>query len=527
MGGNCLIGCDIGTSGTKSVVMDTEGNILGEHYIEYVLITSGPTKDKFNIGVMAEHRPEEDYWYAVSETMKVAIRQAKKADSNFSEKDILGISVSELSPVLILVDKDLKPLQNGHIWMDRRGVEQVKFVEEKLGYEHVFKRSANTIDPYFGIIKLLWEKDNRPNLYDKSKAFLNAKDYANMKLTGKTDVKDYSNCTLDGITFDAVKREWNDDDIETLGLDRSKFPDAFACDEVIGEVNDFAAKAIGIPKGVPVVAGTVDCNAAWVANKVIDVGDNCLVMGTAGVWGCVHEEPKFTDNMITIIHTADSKKKYTTLAALVACGFNMRWFRDRLGQEEIREAEKRGMDPYQIMDEEAETAPLGSDRLVFLPYYMGERTPIWDTEARGLWFGLSDHHTKAHIIRAMMESVGYGIRQCYEMTKASGLKIDPTMTLGEGGARSAIWRQIICDICNVKGKFITQVLGAPVGDAICAGVGVGQFSDYGIVKKWESPFKTIDPIEKNHINYTKLYKIYLKLYPAVKDLYKDLAFLDL
>ncbi len=527
MSENCLIGCDIGTSGTKSVVMNTSGKVLGSHYIEYPLITSGVDKEKFNIGVMAEHRPEEDYWYAVKETMKVAIKEAKRTDKNFSEKDILGISVSELSPVLILVDKEHKPLQNGHIWMDRRGVEQVKFVEDKLGYDHVFKRSANCIDPYFGVIKLLWEKDNRPKLYEKAIAFLNAKDYANMKLTGNIHVKDYSNCTLDGITFDAIKREWNDDDISTLGLDRSKFPDAFACDEIIGEVNESASKEIGFPKGIPVVAGTVDCNAAWVANKVVDAGDNCLVMGTAGVWGCVHEEPKFTDKMITIIHTADSRKKYTTLAAMVACGFNMRWFRDRLGQEEIMEATKRGINPYQVMDEKAETAPLGSDRLIFLPYYMGERTPIWDTEARGLWFGLSDHHTKAHIIRAMMESVGYGIRQCYEMTKKSGLYIDPTMSLGEGGAKSPIWRQIICDVCNVKGKFITEVLGAPVGDAICAGVGVGQFNDYRIVKKWESPYVVIEPNEKNHKKYTKLYEIYLKLYPAVKNLFKDLAFSNL
>lgn len=507
---NYLVGSDVGTGGTKSVVMDTGGNVLGSHFIEYPLITPRPG--------WAEHNPEW-YWNAVADTIKASIKQ-----SRVNPKNIKGVSISALSPACILVDKNLRPLQNAHIWMDRRATAECQWLKENIGEERVFKLSGNPIDPYYATAKLMWEKNNRPELYRDTYKLQTAADYPAMKLTGKA-ATDYSNASLIGIAFDIVNRRWDEKLIEEIGLDIEKFPSLHPCDEVIGEVTREAAQRTGLAPGTSVVAGTVDCNAAWVSMGIIDDGDNSLVMGTAGVWGVAHEVPKFTKNMITIIHTAYSRKKYTTLAALVSCGALIRYFRDKLGQVERATERELGVSAYDVMNLEAEKVSPGSDGLIILPYFMGERTPIWDPLARGVLFGLSLAHERGHIIRAMMEAVGYGILHNVELVRKSGVKINSPTFLGEGGAQSRLWRQIISDILNVKCTYVTESKGAPVGNAVNAGVGVGIFKNYHIVKEWLKDVEKIDiePNQKLHKFYMKLYKIYRGLYPDLAKYYKELA----
>ncbi len=505
-----LVGSDVGTGGTKSVVMDTEGNVLGSHFIEYPLIIPRPG--------WAEHNPEW-YWNAVADTIKASIKQ-----SRVSPKNIKGVSISALSPACILVDKNLHPLQNAHIWMDRRATTECQWLKENIGEERVFKLSGNPIDPYYATTKLMWEKNNRFDLYRATYKLQTAADYPVMKLTGKA-VTDYSNACLIGIGFDIVNRRWNEKLIEEIGLDIEKFPSLHPCDEVIGEVTREAAQITGLAPGTPVVAGTVDCSAAWLSMGIIDDGDNSLVMGTAGVWGVAHEKPKFTKNMITIVHTAYSRKKYTTLAALVSCGALIRYFRDTLGHVERAAERELGISAYDVMNLEAEKAPPGSDGLIILPYFMGERTPIWNPLARGVLFGLSLAHGRGHIIRAMMEAVGYGILHNVELVRENGVKINSPTFLGEGGARSRLWRQIISDILDVKCVYVKESKGAPVGNAVNAGVGVGIFKNYHIVKEWlkEVEKVKIEPDRKLHEFYMKLYKIYRGLYPDLIKHYKELA----
>ena len=307
-----LVGCDVGTGGTKAVVMAVDGTVLGTHFIEYPLITRKESHEKYP-GAKAEHDTEW-YWNAVADTIAESIRQSK-----VNPKDIKGVSISALSPACICVDMDLNPLANGHIWMDRRASAECDWLKANTGEERIFELSANPTDPYYATTKLMWEKNNRPELYQKTYKMQTAADYPCMKLTGKA-VTDYSNASLIGIAFDIVNRKWDTDLLEEIGLDPDKFPEPYACDEVIGEVTKEAAERTGLAAGTPVVAGTVDCNAAWVAGGAVESGSTQLVMGTAGVLGVVHEEPTFTKDMITIVHTAASRTLYTTLAALVCCG---------------------------------------------------------------------------------------------------------------------------------------------------------------------------------------------------------------
>jgi xylulokinase len=510
-----LVGCDVGTGGTKAIVMAIDGTVVGSHYIEYPLITRKNSDDRFP-GAKAEHDPES-YWNAVAETIRLSIRNAK-----VDPKDIKGVSISALSPACILVDRDLRPLQNAHIWMDRRATAECNWLRQNLGEERVFQVSANPIDPYYATTKFMWEKNNRPELYKRTYKVQTAADYPCLKLTGKA-VTDYSNASLFGIVFDIVKRKWDEELIEEIGMDPAKFPDPYPCDEVVGEVTREAAEQTGLAPGTPVVAGTVDATAAWVAAGAIDSGATQLVMGTAGVMGVVHEEPTFTKGMISIVHTADSRRKYTTVAALVSCGALIRYFRDQFGQLERATESISGISAYDIISREAASAPPGSEGLIILPYFMGERTPIWDTHARGVMFGLNLNHGRGHLVRALMEGAGYALLHNFQMMRESGVRMTLPIVLSEGGAHNPLWRQILADILNVECVLAESSKGAPVGNAVAAGVGVGVYKDYDVVKQWVKLGPKSVPNPEIHERYMRLYAIFRDLYPAVKEQYVRLA----
>lgn len=245
-------------------------------------------------------------------------------------------------------------------------------------------------------------------------------------------------------------------------------------------------------------------------------------MGTAGVLGIVHKKDSFTKNMITIVHTANSKNTYTTLSAQL-CGGIYRYYRDNLAIAEKNASKELGIDPFKIMDIEAEEINPGCDGLLLLPYFQGERTPIWDPYVRGLVFGLSFNHTRGHFIRAIMEGTGYAFRNNFNIIKESGIKINLPIVISEGGARSRLWRQIVCDMLEIPGVYLKSSTGAPFGNAILAGVGVGVFKDFTVAKKWIEIEDRIDPDLKNTEIYKKYYPVFLYLYEKNKELFRELA----
>ena len=505
---NYLVGCDIGTSGTKSVVMREDGCILGSAYIEYPLITPRPG--------WAEHEPDW-YWNAVADTMRDSIAQA-----GIDAGEIRGVSISAFSPACILVDRDLRPLQNSHIWMDRRATRQADWVREHIGEQRASEKCANPIDPYYASIKLMWERDNRPELYQKTYKILTAADYATMRLTGKA-VTDYSNACLFGAGFDIVRRAWDTELIEQMGLDPEKYPDIYPCDEVIGEVTQEAAERTGLKKGTPVVAGTVDCNAAYVANGAIHSGDISIAMGTAGCIGYLHKEPRFSKNMITLIHTSDCREMYCTLGATVSCGALTRYFRDTFAQVEKHTAGMLGMDAYEIMNLEAEKVPVGSDGLIVLPisWASARLSGIpWRAACCSVcrWRTRADTSTgplsRARRMRCIRTS-----GKC----ASSGAKLNFPMILGEGGAKSALWRQIVSDVFDIPVAYMEESKGAPVGNAVLAGVGVGLYPDFSVVEDWVHFSDHHEPNSQAHEEYMKYYEIFCRLYGEVEGEYKELA----
>ncbi|HHY45792.1 MAG TPA: FGGY-family carbohydrate kinase [Firmicutes bacterium] len=503
-----LVGCDVGTGGTKAIVIDSDGKFLGGHYIEFGLKTPGHG--------LAEQDPEW-YWQTVAETIKVSLQK-----SRINPGDVCGVGLSAQSPACIMVDRDLKPLRDAHIWMDRRATRECEWLKANIGEDAIFELTGNPIDPYYGLTKLMWEKANEPDLYKRCYKMLNQKDYPLMKLTGKP-VTDYSNAALDGIAFDIRKRCWDQDMVRAIGLDMDKLPDVYPCDEVIGYVTREAAQATGLVAGTPVVAGTIDANAAWLSMGVINDGENALTLGTAACWGLSHKSDKFARGMIVLPHAADSREKYFSAAALVAGGALIRWFRDTFGNLERNTGRELGISAYDVMNLEAENIPAGSDGLVILPYFMGERTPVWDAHARGVMIGLSLSHGRGHIIRALMEAVGYGVAHNIQLVRDAGIEVKEPIGLVEGGAKSRLWRQIIADITGMEAVYMGNVQGAPFGDCVVAGVGVGVFKNYEFIKDWVSAVERRLPDPENVARYKELMKVYLGLYPKLKDDFRTLS----
>jgi xylulokinase len=494
-----LIGCDIGTSSAKAVLTDLEGNIWGSHYVEYNTYTS-------QTGWL-EHNPE-DYWRIFKENIAAVLCQ-----SGVLASEVAGIGMSSCSPCCVLVDREGRTLGNSQIWMDRRGVAECDAVREIYDDDEIFRVSANPLDAMYGAIKLLWVKNHQPEVYRRTYKMLSPANFVNMRLTGEF-VTDYSNGSVVGIIFDIVKREWRMDMAEKIGLDPDKLTRLAPCHEVIGTVTPRAAAECGLVAGTPVVAGTVDSNAAWLGNGCSQPGDASLVLGTAACMCVVHDTPRFTRNLMNTIHVADSERMYTTLAGTACCGGLLRYMRDCFAKEEAAGLEAQGKDIYDLFSEEALKVPPGSDGLVVLPYFAGERTPLWNPVARGMVFGISLSHTRGNWIRAMMESGIYAVYHCLKLMQESGLYITKPMLVSEGGANSSVWRQITSDILNLELTYMKNAKGAPMGNAINAGVGVGLFKNYDVAKE----FIAIDKIHKPDPGVHKVYESYYKLY---RKLYED------
>lgn len=491
-----LIGCDIGTSATKAVLINDEGVVLSSHYAEHNVYVP---RDGY-----VEHDAQE-YWKVFTQNMRAVIRNA-----GVDPRDVAGVGVSSCAPCCVLVDKNGNPLSRVQIWMDRRGDAECDIVRRAYSQEELFDVCANPLDAHNGTIKLLWVKNHQPEIYKETYKMLSPANYINFRLTGKC-VTDYSNASLISVVFDIRKCEWRTDMIEKIGLDPDKFSEVAPCNAVIGTVTRKAALECGLAEGTPVVAGTVDSNAAWLSNGSSFAGDASFVMGTAGCMCVLHHEPVFPRRLMNSVHLSKGKVLYSTLAGTANCGGLLRYMRDCFAADEAAALSDSGSSIFEKFSEEAASVPPGSEGLVVLPYISGERTPLWDPYIRGAVFGISLCHKRAHWIRAMMESAVYAVYDCLKQMQEVNLDIRDTLIVSEGGANSPIWRQITADVMNINVGFMQNAKGAPTGDAINAGVGVGLFQDFDIAKQFVSTDIRNVPDSKAHEVYERYFTFYKKL----------------
>lgn len=502
-----LIGIDLGTSGTKTVLFDREGSVISSATVEY------PLYQEHN--GWAEQDPA-DWWRASVETLNAVI-----TDSKIDPTDIKGVGISGQMHGLVMLDSNGEVLRRSIIWCDQRTAAECDEITELVGAKRLIEITANPAMTGFTASKILWVRKHQPEIYAKCAHILLPKDYVRYMLTGEfaTEVSDASGMQL----LDVPNRCWSDEVLDKLGIDKKLLGKVYESPEITGEITETAAKLTGLAVGTPVVGGAGDNAAAAVGTGVVTEGKAFTTIGTSGVVFA------HTDN-VTIdphgrVHTfcCAVPGAWHIMGVTQAAGLSLKWFRDNFCAAEKETAAGMGVDPYVLMDKQAERSPIGCNKLVYLPYLMGERTPHADPNCRGVFFGLSAMHTKYDMLRAVMEGVTYSQRDSLEILREMGIEIDEMMACGGGGS-SPMWRQMLADVYNCSVKTVKSKEGPALGVAILAGVGAGLYPSVEeacrVMIKTNSPQI---PIAENVPQYEKFYRIYTSLYAPLKDSFKALA----
>ncbi len=502
-----ILGVDIGTSGTKTVLFSEDGVPVASSTYEYPLYT--PQNG------YAEQDPL-DWWNASVNGIKDVIAQ-----SEVNAEDIKGIGLSGQMHGLVMLDAEDKPNRKSIIWCDQRTAKELVEITDKVGADRLIDITANPAITGFTAAKIMWVKNNEPENYEKCRHILLPKDYIRFMLTGEfaTEVSDASGMQL----LDIPNRCWSDEVLTKLGIDKALLAKVYESPEITGKITKKVAELTGLKEGTPVVGGAGDNAAAAVGTGVVEDGKAFTTIGTSGV---------------VFAHTSDiaidkKGRVHTFCCAVPNCwhvmgvtqsaGHSLKWFRDNFAWSEMETALAMGVDPYYLMDKEADSVPIGANRLLYMPYLNGERTPHLDPNARGVFFGLSAMHKKKDMLRAVMEGVSYSLRDCVEVMREMDINVSDMMACG-GGGTSPLWRQMLADLYACPVKTASSKEGPALGVALLAAVGAGIYSS--VPEACRAVIKTDkvqEPIESNTLEYNKVYEMYRKLYPAMKQCFAELS----
>ena len=484
-----LIGIDLGTSATKTVLFDDQCQVVASASEEYPLYQP---KNGW-----AEQDPL-DWWNAAARTSKQVIEE-----SGIDPKAIAGIGISGQMHGLVMLDKDGNVLRRSIIWCDQRTDKECEEITELIGRQRVIEITANPVLPGFTAPKILWVRKNEPEIYAKCAHILLPKDYVRYMLTGEfaTEVSDASGMSL----LDVPNRCWSDEVLEKLEIDKSLLAKVYESPDITGKVTAKAAALTGLAEGTPVVGGAGDNAAAAVGTGVVEEGKAFTTLGTSGV--VFAHSDSVTIDPEGRVHTFCSAVPgcWTVMSCALASGLSLKWFRDNFFTSEMETAVGMGVDPYYLMDKEAEKIEIGADRLIYLPHLMGER---YDPYARGVFFGLSAIHTKYNMLRAVLEGVIYSQREFLDILRGMGV-VSTSMLACGGGGTSKIWRQMMADVYDLPVQTVQNKEGPALGVAILAGVGTGVFESVPeACRKFIGLNAPQDPIAENVERYKEFYEIY-------------------
>jgi xylulokinase len=496
-----LIGIDIGTSGTKALAVDDEGHVLASATEEYPLYTPRP--------LWSEQSPE-DWWQATVTTLRRLL-----STPGIDAGAIAGVGLTGQMHGLVLLDGAGKVLRPAILWNDQRtGPQCAEITRRAGGLARVVELTGNAVLPGFTAGKLLWVAENEPDIFARTAHFLLPKDYIRYRLTGEyfTEVSDASGTAL----FDVSRRRWSNEMTEIVGVPSSWLATCTESDVPSTRISADASSATGLPAGTLVVGGGGDQAAQGVGSGIVQPGVISVTSGTSGVVFAYQEryEAEPEGRVHVFCHAVPGA--WHAMGVMLSAGGAFRWFRDSLGQPEKAVAALTGEDPYEILTREAAAAPVGCEGLLFLPYLTGERTPHPDPNARGAFVGLTLRHSKAHMVRAVLEGVSFGLRDSLELIKGLGVPIDQVRASG-GGARSPLWCQIQADVFNTELVLTDVTEGAAFGAALLAGVGAKVYPDVAsAANRAVSLMRSTRPDAQAAGIYERLYPTYRSLYTALK-----------
>ena len=489
-----LLGVDVGTSAVKAALFDLNGRLEASAQVEYPTHHLRPG--------WVEQQPD-DWWRACCQ----AVRQALAAVAHGAER-VVGVGVSAQAPTLIAVDRDGVPLRPALIWMDRRAEAEVQALCEQVGADEIYRITGNRPDPYYLAAKLLWFGKHEPRLMARTAQFLQITGFINHRLTGAFAVDHVHAALLQLREHDTGR--WSGVICDACGLDPAQLPPVRLGHEVVGEVTAQAAEVTGLRPGTPVMAGTVDGAAAALEAGVAQAGIAAEMTGTSTVVMIPNSDGITEPSLISMPHAIPPV--HLLVGAMVSSGASLKWYRDQFGLVEQQAAHLLHADVYDLLTRQAAQAPPGSDGLIFLPYMMGERSPLWHTQARGVLFGLSLATTRAATIRAILEGTAFALRHNLEVASQAGAPVREVRSVG-GGARSALWNQIKADVLGLPILLPEASVGAPFGDAMLVAMGLGYYPDLMSTLTRIVQIKTVyEPRSECRGLYDELYGIFRDLY---------------
>lgn len=494
------MGIDVGTSGTKTILVDLKGKVVATATENYPLLTPKP-------GWTEQH--PEDWWRAAKSTIRSILKSSKVKPSS-----IKGIGFSGQMHGSVFLDKDHNVVRPCLLWNDSRTAEVCEEITHRIGQQALHKAVSNPCLTGFTLPKVIWLQKNEPQNFLKVRHILLPKDYVRFRLSGEilTEVSDAAGSLM----YDVRNNCWSQTLLNALEIPSEWLPEVRGSHEVCGTLTKAAAKETGLVEGTPVVGGAADQPAGAVGTGVVNHGQVMCSLGTSGVifaaTGAPQVDPK--ERLHTFNHAVP--ETWYLMGCMLSAGGSLAWYRDHFAGAERKQAKKRRVDVYEILMDQAAEVPIGSEGLFFLPYLTGERSPHKDPYARGAFVGLSVRTTPNHMVRAIVEGVTYGLRDCLEVVRQQKVSVSEVRATG-GGARSPIWRQVLADILQAPIAILESEEGPAMGGAILAAVGAGEYKDVQQACSKMVKVKTrVKPKKKNVSAYEPYYEHFTTLYPTLK-----------
>ncbi|MFM2123597.1 MAG: hypothetical protein RL328_48 [Acidobacteriota bacterium] len=492
------LGVDIGTGGSRAILLNPQGDV--------VAAVSEPHRDMVMHQPLWAEQDPENWADAAFEAIRGVLSSA-----GVSGHQIRSVGVSGQMHGLVLLDQHHQVIRPSLIWCDQRSQPQVDWINRQLGSAKVLECTANPVLTGFTLPKLLWVRDHEPANFARARHVLLPKDYVRFRLTGElaAEVSDASGTAM----FDVVRRQWSMEMMDGLGLDRSILPTCYESSDVAGRISTSAASQTGLAAGTPVAGGGGDQASGAVGNGIVQPGSVSCTIGTSGVVFAHMDRVAYDPEgrVHTFCHAA--RGEWHVMGVTQGAGLSLQWFRNQFAP---------GI-AYDDLLAEAAQSPPGAHGLFWIPYLMGERTPHLDATARGGWIGLTAKHTRADLIRALIEGVSYSQKDCLDLISALGVHASSIRVSG-GGARSRLWRQILADVFGTPVATLASQEGSALGAAILAMVATGEYSSVpeacaAIVRDQE----TQEPRSPESKVYAEGHAVYRSMYPALKPLFPRMA----
>ena len=496
-----FLGIDVSTTGSKALLVNRDGDVVSGATNAHAISTPRP--------LWSEQQPA-DWWQAVAASVRQCLLQA-----HVSGEAISAIGLTGQMHGLVLLDEQKRTLRPAILWNDQRCADECDQIRASIGKQRLIQITGNNALTGFTAPKILWVKNHEPEIFARARHLLLPKDYVRFKLTGSLamDKADGSGTML----FDLKARNWSAEVLDALGIPREWMPPTLEGPQITGEVTSEAAEATGLRPGTPVVAGGGDQAAQAIGVGAVRPGIVALTLGTSGVVfasteSCLIEQE---GRLHAFCHAVPDR--WHLMGVMLSAAGSLQWYRDTLAPDVS----------FDELTAEAAAAPLGSEGLIFLPYLSGERTPHPDPTARGAWVGLTVRHKRGHLTRSVLEGVAFGLKDGFELIKGAGLGTIEQVRVSGGGAKSALWRQILADVLGTELVMVNTTEGAAYGAAILAGVGCGTWPDVETAcSNLIRIVERVSPDQNRAACYSRMHDQYKALYPALKVSFDELASIE-